>query len=139
MINPSCADALWLDPTVRVCTNLALLWGWRGFGIVNLYPRRSPKPNNSGNVPLDVQMKNDHWIIKSYSSSDVFIVATGKDDHTFMKEEVERLKLPMPPDPNKYYSIGEPNADGSYPHPGKWSRKQNANLPKSPKKIGNFN
>jgi hypothetical protein len=135
MINPSRADALALDPTSMMCTNLALLWGWRGFGIVNLHPWIDPAPNNPIAVPSLERRANDHRIIESYSFSDIFVLATGEDDHALMISEIVRLRLPNPPIPNKNYSIGEPNAEGSYPHPGKWSRKQNANLPKSPRRL----
>ena len=43
-LNPSTADALKDDPTVRLWTMFARDWGYAGFTAVNLYPFRSPSP-----------------------------------------------------------------------------------------------
>ncbi len=138
LINPSYADALILDSTTMICTNLALLWRWRGFGIVNLHPWIDSKPSNIIDVPTHERSENDRWIKESYYFSDIFVIATGEEYHVFMKEEIGRLGLPKTSDFNKYYSIGNPNAGGSYPHPKKWSFERKANLPESPKKISDL-
>lgn len=43
-LNPSTADALVDDPTVRRWTHFARAWGYGGFTAVNLYPFRSSAP-----------------------------------------------------------------------------------------------
>jgi hypothetical protein len=95
-----------------VCANLALHWGWRGFGIVNLKPWIDSNPHNSVIVPPSIKTKNDNWIIRSHKCSDFFVLAVGSQEDALMKSEIRRLKLKEP-----FYSIGERNTDGSLPHP----------------------
>lgn len=44
MLNPSTADAMTDDPTVRRCTLFSQAWGYGRLMIVNLYPFRSSSP-----------------------------------------------------------------------------------------------
>ena len=44
MLNPSTADEVKNDPTVRRCQNFAKAWGYDGFAVVNLYALRSANP-----------------------------------------------------------------------------------------------
>src|SRR5919197_6528442 len=43
-LNPSTADHLVDDPTVKRWTHFARSWGYAGFRALNLYPYRSPSP-----------------------------------------------------------------------------------------------
>ena len=43
MLNPSVADALQDDPTVRRCIAFAQAWGFSGLSVLNLYPFRATK------------------------------------------------------------------------------------------------
>ena len=126
--NPSYADALRLDTTNMICSNLAVLWGWRGFGIVNIIPAVSTAPINSATVTSTIGAENDEWIIKSRSFSDVFVLAVGNDRHVEMQSAIKRLKLPGP-----FHSIDKKNAEGGYPHPS--SFKDRGKYPQTPNMI----
>jgi hypothetical protein len=70
--NPSSADALWLDLTAMRCSNLAVHWGWRGFGIVNLFPFISSSLDearkNVSTMAADVRALNDYWLLRGQRS-----------------------------------------------------------------------
>lgn len=44
MLNPSVADGLIDDPTIRRCIGFAQAWGFGGLSVRNLYPFRATKP-----------------------------------------------------------------------------------------------
>lgn len=44
MLNPSTADALKDDPTIRRCVDFARRWGHSALDVVNLFPLRTPSP-----------------------------------------------------------------------------------------------
>lgn len=44
MLNPSVADHLVDDPTIRRCCGFARGWGYGGIGVVNLYAMRATNP-----------------------------------------------------------------------------------------------
>lgn len=62
-LNPSTADALTDDPTVRVLTGLARELGFAGLLLANLYSYRATDPKQ---LPRDAQARNgpeaDHWL-----------------------------------------------------------------------------
>lgn len=46
LLNPSTADALQDDPTIRRCIGFAKRWGFGGIVVVNLYAYRATKPRD---------------------------------------------------------------------------------------------
>lgn len=44
MLNPSTADDMTNDPTIRRCLGFARSFGWRSFGVVNLFAARATDP-----------------------------------------------------------------------------------------------
>lgn len=75
--NPSVAGALWIDPTLAKCNNLAVQWGWRGFGIVNLQPNVSAKMSPRTTISAAIVAENDIWMNRARKLADVFVIGTG--------------------------------------------------------------
>lgn len=59
MLNPSTADALEDDPTIRRCMGFAKAWGYAGITVVNLFAVRSTDPAVLHRHPDPVGPDND--------------------------------------------------------------------------------
>jgi hypothetical protein len=69
MLNPSTADALVDDPTIRRCAGFARRWTCGGIGVVNLYGLRATDPRELRDHPDPVGPDND-LVIASLLSDD---------------------------------------------------------------------
>lgn len=78
MLNPSTADELQDDPTVRRCVGFAQTWGFTELGVVNLFGLRSTSPAALYDVNVDpVGADNDHWIKVEARRADLAVCAWG--------------------------------------------------------------
>jgi hypothetical protein len=62
MLNPSTADAVADDPTIRRCRSFAATWGRSGILVLNLYALRSTHPAGLWRHPDPVGPDNDAWL-----------------------------------------------------------------------------
>lgn len=62
MLNPSTADAVTDDNTIRRCMGFAELWGYSALHVINLYAYRSTDPRGIGLLGDPVGPLNDKWI-----------------------------------------------------------------------------
>lgn len=74
MLNPSTADALQDDPTIRKCKGFAERWGCGGIYVVNLFAFRATDPK---------QLRTAHADI------------VGPDNHAHQRRAISRLCSPM--------------------------------------------
>ena len=77
MLNPSTADALEDDPTIRRCTAFTKAWGLDGLIVVNLFALRATDPRELRGHPDPVGPANDRWIAEALHSSSVVVAAWG--------------------------------------------------------------
>lgn len=93
MLNPSSADATLDDPTIRRCVGFAERWGLGGIVVTNLYPHRSPYPDELfARVRAEVGMQrrdgppdygppfsdeNDRFILEAAKECDHVCLAWG--------------------------------------------------------------
>jgi hypothetical protein len=77
MLNPSTADADNDDPTIRKCMHYAMLFGYGGIDVVNLFALRSPSPAVLRKVLLPVGIKNDETILHYALQASIVIAAWG--------------------------------------------------------------
>lgn len=77
MLNPSTADALEDDPTIRRCTSFARRQGAGGLIVVNLFALRSKDPRALLAHPDPVGRHNDRFIRQAVAMGDPVICAWG--------------------------------------------------------------
>ena len=82
MLNPSVADAVIDDPTLRKCKGFATRWGFGGIRVVNLYAYRATKPAalvaaHKAGVDI-VGPENDRYIRESLMNSRYAVAAWGQ-------------------------------------------------------------
>lgn len=58
MLNPSTADALDDDPTIRRCVDFAKVWGFYGIEVVNLFAYRATDPRELARVSNPIGPRN---------------------------------------------------------------------------------
>lgn len=81
MLNPSVADALQDDPTVRRCRGFAEAFGYTWFSVVNLFAYRATDPRElaaflagGGNA---VGPRNDAHVLRAASEASEIVLAWG--------------------------------------------------------------
>jgi len=77
MLNPSTADSLVLDPTVRRCAGFATDWGAGSFEVTNVFALRSTDPAGLKQVGDPVGRGNDEAIRAAALAADEVICAWG--------------------------------------------------------------
>jgi hypothetical protein len=77
MLNPSTADALADDPTIRRCTSFTKAWGFDGLIVVNLFALRATDPRELARHPDPVGPENDEFIRDSICPWSEVVVAWG--------------------------------------------------------------
>jgi hypothetical protein len=77
MLNPSTADAVEDDPTVRRCISFAKRWGFGGIEVYNLFALRSPHPVMMEGAIDPVGPENDGWLMAASRSGRKIIAAWG--------------------------------------------------------------
>lgn len=76
MLNPSTANASLDDPTIRRCIGFAVLWGYGGIIVHNLYALRATNPEVLLNYSGNAVGPDNHWYLDR-SVADCTIVAWG--------------------------------------------------------------
>jgi hypothetical protein len=76
-LNPSTADEVIDDPTIRRCKAFARDWGFGTYRMLNLYAWRSTDPRALAKVPDPIGPENDAHLIDGTSDADVVICAWG--------------------------------------------------------------
>lgn len=76
-LNPSVANALRDDPTVRVCMGFADRWGCGEFVIVNLFGLIATDPAELATHPDPVGVANDGFIYEAAREADILVAAWG--------------------------------------------------------------
>lgn len=92
MLNPSIADAMVDDRTIKRCMSFARGWGLGGINVVNLYALRSTDPNGLWCVADPVGPDNDQHLRDAGSSGALLVAAWGA--HAKKDRIAEVLALP---------------------------------------------
>jgi len=76
-LNPSTADAVNDDPTIKRCVDYAARWGFAHMDMVNLFSFRATQPELLMAAKNPVGPCNDSWLDKSIARSDLAIACWG--------------------------------------------------------------
>ena len=92
-LNPSTADHVDDDPTIRRCIGFAKSWGYGGLYMTNLFSYRTSSPDKLRNIKNPIgNPDNDDWIKKLYNKSSIIIAAWGNASfNKNRKEEIRNL------------------------------------------------
>lgn len=77
MLNPSQADAVVNDPTIRRCIGFARSWGYGALEVMNLFAYRTAHPMELRHVADPVGAKNDRYLSGLGQRVDQIILAWG--------------------------------------------------------------
>lgn len=77
MLNPSTADDVDDDPTIRRCRGYAKEWGYGSFVVANLFGLRSSEPAALHDHPDPVGPENDSYLREVCDEAEKIVVAWG--------------------------------------------------------------
>lgn len=77
MLNPSTADAIINDATIRRCIKFTKDWGYGGFYVGNLYPYRSKEPADLLKCENPLGENNNNYLKEMALSAEIIICAWG--------------------------------------------------------------
>ena len=86
-LNPSIADELIDDPTLKRCINFAKDWGYGGLIMVNLFAYVSTHPSDLKNTKLPIGKENDKHILKNHQKSQLTVIAWGNDGYLYERDK----------------------------------------------------
>jgi hypothetical protein len=110
MLNPSTADDLRDDPTIRRCIGLSRGWGFGGLEIVNLYALRATDPADLFAARRPVGAGNDAAVAAAVATADAVFAAWGNHGRP------DRVAAIVPLLGARVYSLGT-TAQGAPRHP----------------------
>lgn len=103
MLNPSRADALLDDRTIRRCQDFSRSWGFDGITVVNLFALRSRDPNLLRDHPDPVGPANDDVLETLLEAKGIGLVVAAWGTHgTFLRRDLDVIRLAKMADRDLY-------------------------------------
>lgn len=124
MLNPSTADAVKDDPTVRRIIQFSMGWGYERLVVVNLFPLRSADPKALWTTAYSgeaVVVNNWKHIDRAMAESPLIVAAWGSPNPPGRNVIVNELCMMAHQRRAKLWCLGE-TADGSPRHPSPLGR-----------------
>jgi len=95
-LNPSTADEVQDDPTIRRCIDFSEQWGFSGLCMTNLFAFRATDPKEMKRCPKPVGDQNDHWLVECSRDAGLIVAAWGNHGKHLGRDEqviqlIERL------------------------------------------------
>ena len=91
-LNPSTADEIKDDPTMRRCIRFSKDFGFGGFIMANIFAFRSTDPKKLKKIKNPIGNKNDFWIKKLNKEAGMTIAAWGTHgDYLDRGKEVSKM------------------------------------------------
>lgn len=110
MLNPSTADAMVDDPTIRRCMGFARSWGFGGIRVCNLWAVRSSSPTVLDGTSRD--WENETWIKRMRDATPYVVAAWGAHPLCHEQYRLMRSRIRIP----RLWCLGETKA-GCPRHP----------------------
>ncbi len=88
MLNPSLADALVDDPTLRRVMGFSRAFGFGGLEVVNLFAWRSPSPEVLWRVADPIGPENDRVIREAVQRASMIVAAWGNTGMSYGRDRV---------------------------------------------------
>lgn len=109
-LNPSTADEINDDPTVRRCINFSKAWGYSALLMTNIFAYRATDPRDMKAIDEPIGPENDRYLIEHAAKASIVVAAWGnhgayRDRHNLIKAMIPNLhclktsKLGMPAHP----------------------------------------
>lgn len=96
-LNPSTADAMMDDPTIRRCKRFAFDWGFGGVHMGNLFAYRATNPKEMKQQIDPVGFNNDYHLCHLAERAGIIICAWGADGgHHNRDQQVIKLLNDLP-------------------------------------------
>lgn len=118
MLNPSTADAMTDDPTIRKCVGFCQRWGYGRLFVCNLFAFRSTKPAGLCGVADPKGPENDGWVHAEVEAADRVVLAWGSHHEVrhLVARRVFELRRTLERYPGKTVTLGRCK-DGNPRHP----------------------
>lgn len=96
-LNPSTADEIDDDPTIRKCIKFAKTWGFPAMCVTNLFAYRSTDRSVLKTVQDPIGPENDYYLENIAVNADLVIAAWSQDGSLFGRSEtvIKNLNVPM--------------------------------------------
>jgi len=94
ILNPSTADELTDDPTIRRCIGFARTWGFSSLAVGNLFAYRTTSPGKLCASPDPVGSEHDRWLTRLHEESSLTIAAWGNQGRLLGRSSAVSSKLP---------------------------------------------
>ncbi len=93
-LNPSTADEVRDDPTIRRCIGFARDWGYGGLCMTNLFAFRATKPRAMMGCPYPQGTQNDGHLVEVARDADLVVAAWGNRGAFLARDEEVRDTMP---------------------------------------------
>ena len=91
-LNPSTADEVEDDPTIRRCINYAKSWGYGSLIMANIFAFRATDPRDMKAAADPVGIDNDYYLTELASKASMIVAAWGNHgSHLNRSEQVKAL------------------------------------------------
>lgn len=118
MLNPSTADAMKDDPTIRKCVGFCQRWGYGRLFVVNLFAFRSTKPAGLLGVEDPCGPENEGWIRSEAEAASRIVLAWGShhEIRVLLSRRAFEMRRTLAPHRTKTVMLGQCK-DGNPRHP----------------------
>lgn len=86
-LNPSTADEIEDDPTIRRCIGFAKSWGMGGLVMTNLFAFRATKPSDMLNAHYPIGLENDDVLLARSNNASMILAAWGANGGHIKRDE----------------------------------------------------